>query len=564
MNRLYTDFFKKYFLILAFFLPSLTAYTQTGCGCPSACEPCAGGIVILTLKYTGIFPAYVRVFDNSPSAIFTGMLNTGDEFTLNGGTDGKFEGNDLDFFIGPFPVTSIDVSCSFIFDPSIEYAGLFATVSAYSKQGGLLCCTSNIGDTTPPVISGCPLPNTIVPATNGCSGAADWSYPQVTDCSPFTFDNGGIDPGHVFPIGPNTVVYSYKDINNNTSTCIFTITVKDVTPPVLVTSPGTVTLSADPITCKAVAQWNAPSFTDNCSAVTLSYSHPLGTLLSPGTREVTCTAKDNSGNTTLCNFNVTVTDQTLPVVSNCPGPITLTANANCKANATWTPPVFTDCNNLVVTPSHEPGSEFPIGITLVTYSGSDAAGNITLCTFNVEVKDVIVPVISGCPTDITVNTTDLSGTMKVDWDPVVMTDDCGLSVESASHESGEFFPVGTTLVTYTAKDYSENVATCTFNVTVLYENANLEIERLITPDGNGVNDEWVIGNIDKYKTNKVVIVDRWGSLIYSESGYNNNNKVWNGQNSNGNAVPTGTYFFTISVQSGPTSVEKKGFIELVR
>ena len=71
-------------------------------------------------------------------------------------------------------------------------------------------------------------------------------------------------------------------------------------------------------------------------------------------------------------------------------------------------------------------------------------------------------------------------------------------------------------------------------------------------------------NIEKFAKNEVVIVDRWGSVIYSALGYNNENVVWKGTGQNGTAVPTGTYFYRLTVRYGEDSIEKTGFVELIR
>ena len=92
----------------------------------------------------------------------------------------------------------------------------------------------------------------------------------------------------------------------------------------------------------------------------------------------------------------------------------------------------------------------------------------------------------------------------------------------------------------------------------------IEISQIVTPDGNAQNDEWILENIENFADNKVVIVDRWGGVIYTASGYNNETVVWKGNNRNGDLVPTGTYFYTISVRYGPSVFEKTGFIELIR
>jgi gliding motility-associated-like protein len=93
---------------------------------------------------------------------------------------------------------------------------------------------------------------------------------------------------------------------------------------------------------------------------------------------------------------------------------------------------------------------------------------------------------------------------------------------------------------------------------------DIGITKVVTPDGNGINDEWVLTNIEKFSRNEIVIVDRWGSIIYSASGYNNDNVVWRGTRQDGGAVPTGTYFYRLTVRYGEDSLEKTGFVELIR
>jgi hypothetical protein len=61
-----------------------------------------------------------------------------------------------------------------------------------------------------------------------------------------------------------------------------------------------------------------------------------------------------------------------------------------------------------------------------------------------------------------------------------------------------------------------------------------------------------------------MVVDRWGSLIYRATGYNNESIVWKGVNSSGTLVPSGTYFYTIVVDWEGKHVEKRGFIEVVQ
>ena len=92
----------------------------------------------------------------------------------------------------------------------------------------------------------------------------------------------------------------------------------------------------------------------------------------------------------------------------------------------------------------------------------------------------------------------------------------------------------------------------------------INVGQLVTPDNNGTNDVWLIGNLEKFRDNTVVIVDRWGGLIFSATNYDNVNVAWRGTSPAGGLAPTGTYFYSISIKSGQRTLEKTGFIELIR
>lgn len=130
---------------------------------------------------------------------------------------------------------------------------------------------------------------------------------------------------------------------------------------------------------------------------------PGGQVFNKGVTFVTYTFKDAKGNSTSCSFDVTVGDQAPPSAT-CPPDITLNSNTGgCITQASWTPPTFSDnCpGNITVFSSHNPGAFFFYGTTTVTYTATDAAGNVGTCTFNVIVNDLQGPVAK-CQ-DITVS-----------------------------------------------------------------------------------------------------------------------------------------------------------------
>ena len=74
-----------------------------------------------------------------------------------------------------------------------------------------------------------------------------------------------------------------------------------------------------------------------------------------------------------------------------------------------------------------------------------------------------------------------------------------------------------------------------------------------SPDGDGVNDEFVISGIDNYPGNKLEIFNRWGNILYQKNNYDNS---WNGTVNTGGItlgngkVVSGTYFYVLDLGSG--------------
>lgn len=67
----------------------------------------------------------------------------------------------------------------------------------------------------------------------------------------------------------------------------------------------------------------------------------------------------------------------------------------------------------------------------------------------------------------------------------------------------------------------------------------VEIPNIITPNGDGTNDFFVIKNIEHHPNTVVTIFDRWGRKVYDNSNYNNE---WKAE-----GASDGTYFYVIDV-----------------
>jgi gliding motility-associated-like protein len=240
------------------------------------------------------------------------------------------------------------------------------------------------------------------------------------------------------------------------------------------------------------------------------------------------------------------------------------AGAQCETVVNWIAPAVSDnCGVSGIQSTHTPGSTFPLGTTKIIYTATDESGNTAACEFTVTVRNETTPTFENCPDDIQLTANEF-GQAVGEWSSPVATSVCGEVALTRSHVSGNIFSLGTTTVEYQATDISGNISRCRFNVIVEKPVIDIGICQVITPDGNGINDEWVLTNIDKFLDNTLVIVDRWGSIIYTATGYNNGSIVWKGVGQNGGAVPTGTYFYRLTVRYGPDFIERTGFVELIR
>jgi len=77
---------------------------------------------------------------------------------------------------------------------------------------------------------------------------------------------------------------------------------------------------------------------------------------------------------------------------------------------------------------------------------------------------------------------------------------------------------------------------------------DLVIPSGITPNGDHINDNWIIQGIEEYPDNSVVIFNRWGDKIIEYSRYDNSEQVWSGRNSRNQRVSDGTYFYILDIK----------------
>ena len=180
--------------------------------------------------------------------------------------------------------------------------------------------TITVSDNTAPVIT-CPSAITINcqasqdPSNTGNATATDncTVSPTITHSDVSTQGNNPANSNYYnYAI---TRTWTATDACGNHSSCNQTITVHDVTAPVI-SCPSNILVNNDAGNCSAVVNLTVTA-TDNCQTnVTIVNNPPSGSTFAVGAATtVNSTASDASGNTSTCSFTVTVQTETIALSS---------------------------------------------------------------------------------------------------------------------------------------------------------------------------------------------------------------------------------------------------------
>ena len=178
------------------------------------------------------------------------------------------------------------------------------------------------------------------------------------------------------------------------------------------------------------------------------------------------------------------------ILSNDPG----FCSATISAATLSYPTTFDACDNASALPNFPSAANyvFPVGVTIVTWTATDASGNSASADQTVTVTDDEAPVIT-CPGTINVNTTAGSCDAVVTIPDTIASDNCATQAQliasatfvatGASNFSGTglnasgTFPLGTTTLTFTVTDTANLTTTC--SVDVIVNNIQLPVITLL-------------------------------------------------------------------------------------
>jgi uncharacterized repeat protein (TIGR01451 family) len=348
--------------------------------------------------------------------------------------------------------------------------------------------TVNVSDTTPPAITiagsnpykiqqGTCLPfvDPGVSANDSCAGAV-----PVTSSIAGPSGLTSIDPNTA---GTYTITYTASDNSTpqHTATATRTVLVGNFppdevdlgtanNPPVIKLLGGDSENHSITLECGSTFTDPGATATAGCASVPVT---PSGTVAihTPGNYTITYTATSGSFTTTATRI-VTVVDTTPPTITvNGANPMTV------ECHGTFTDPGATAIDacagNFAATGSGSVNANV-VGQYTITYNATDPTGHAaTPVTRTVNVVDTTPPVVTA-PPNVSVNTgagaTSCTVTVSDATLGIASANDACDGPESVTRSgvpSGNAFPVGQTVITYSATDSHNNTGTATQTVTVI-------------------------------------------------------------------------------------------------
>jgi len=250
-----------------------------------------------------------------------------------------------------------------------------------------------------------------------------------------------------------------------------------------VSAPADLAVNTGAGVCAASVDVGMGTATDDAPGVTVAGARsdglPLNAAYPKGVTTVTWTATDVKGLTTTADQTVTVNDAEKPGVT---APASISVNngpgLGSAAVAVGAASATDNCPDVSVAGERGDGAAlgvaYPVGITTITWTATDASGNTASAIQNITVSDVDAPSLN-VPADFTVDATTRNGA-AVSF-VTSASDNVGVAGIYCTRVSGSIFPVGSTSVTCTAEDAAGNRTSRTFIVSV--RGASAQIAALI-------------------------------------------------------------------------------------
>ncbi len=371
---------------------------------------------------------------------------------------------DIDIFINGIPG---------IFSPgnmvTLGLGTTLITIRATDPCGNSSQCFYNVTvrDNTPPVMV-CP-PNVTIdctdstnPANTGSATATDYCdpSPDITFTDVTTETQGCV--GYLI-----TRTWKATDNSGNFIICMQMILITDDTPPTI-TCPQNVTINCNDST--APANTGTATATDLCDLTpTIGFTNV--TVGGPCPQEYTInrtwSATDDCGNTSTCLQQITIVDNTPPVIT-CPPNISIECASSTDPDSTGFATATDNCDptpSITFSDINVPSGPQTYTINR-TWEATDDCGNSSTCLQLIVVHDETPPVIT-CPPNVTIQCT--ASTLPPNTGSATATDNCDPAplITFTDVSVGGICPQERTITrTWVATDACGNTSSCIQTIVV--------------------------------------------------------------------------------------------------
>ncbi len=209
-----------------------------------------------------------------------------------------------------------------------------------------------------------------------------------------------------------------------------------------------------------------------------------------------------------------------------------------------------DVYNPIYTPSQADIDAGKVALVLRGISGStcsDVLDTMTLLINRLPIVDAgeDETIYAGSTTNLAVNVENGTGSYFYSWEPkLYVIDPNSNSTKTVELNAATTFEI-------TVIDANTGCVGSDTKTITVEESAEglLKFFTGFSPNGDGVNDTWVIEGIEKFPENKVMFFNRWGDKVKELINYNNTSVAWGGTNNKGDRLPDGTYYYVVDLQN---------------
>ena len=111
-------------------------------------------------------------------------------------------------------------------------------------------------------------------------------------------------------------------------------------------------------------------------------------------------------------------------------------------------------------------------------------------------------------------------------------------------------PSTTTVYRLDVTDNNQCESNGKIKVTVLNASSKISVPNAFSPNGDGINDTWIISNLSAYPGATIDVFNRYGQLVFHSE---NNSRPWDGTY-NGKSLPLATYYYIIDLKNNEKKI----------